>query len=387
MKRQHFIQLIVAMAVFISGFLVAPAADASRLAAESIQLRKVTFAHGLTDDFEPIDPGNQFFPDETVYLSVQIAGRPKSGIVTAEFFLGEQYITETELDLADINAGLLFSIGQDTYVGYTLSHSDPFPISPNYRADVSYEGQALGSYGFEVIPPVEAIPTQINALVLARGVDDNYNPIDPTDVFAYDEKVYLIGHGDLGLSSWLEARWYVNGSYDEDGTRSITLNENLRSGSFSFSFLPAGGWPTGAHEVALAVNDTIVATYPFTVALHTFDLDAFVYEIPFPDDAEFVDVSDPYIEGFVTSIPASRIFEAYGEWLQGEGWTPVPPTQAIGVPSFETWTTKDAQITFDIRGQDEQGRNEVWFKITRIWPDVEAQPTDSAPSATFFGSD
>ncbi len=314
-----------------------------------------------------------------------MVGRPKSGFVTGRLLWGDQLIAETGVDLADVNSGLLFSVGQDTYAGYNLTHEKPFPISPNYRADVLYEGQALGSYAFQVVPPKEAIPTQINALTLARGADDSYNPIDPTDMFAYDEKVYLVGNGNLGLSSWLQAEWFVNGTLDDAGTRSITMGENLSSGGFSFSFLPDGGWPTGTHGVRLIVNDIEVASYPFAVGPHPFDKTAFFDKFPLPKDAEMTEAPAPYEGGFVTSMSEPEIFDAYAEWLKGEGWVQKAPTEAMITLPHQTWSIEGAELLLEIRGQDAQGRTEVWLKVKRIWPDV-AQPGGRTMPPTSSGT-
>jgi hypothetical protein len=90
---------------------------------------------------------------------------------------------------------------EDTYVGYTLTHEEPFPLSDRYRAEVFYDDQPLGEYAFRVVPPPEAIPSQVTGVALALGADENYDPIEPTTTFAFDQKVYLAGEGDLGLDT------------------------------------------------------------------------------------------------------------------------------------------------------------------------------------------
>jgi len=230
-----------------------------------IEILEATFAHGLGDSMEPVNPGADFARDETVYLSLKIKGRPKEGTVLARFYFRDTFIAEANVDLADANSGLIFSIGEDTFAGYTLTHDDPFPVSDQYRAEVFYNDQPLGTYAFRVVPPPEAIPSQVKEVTLARGADDNYNPVDPTTTFAVDEEVYAVGRGDLGLDTWIQADWYVSGQLDEAGTRSITLEQNAPDVGFSFSFLPEGGWPAGEHWVILTMNDQEVGRYSFTV--------------------------------------------------------------------------------------------------------------------------
>jgi hypothetical protein len=230
-----------------------------------IELLEAIFAHGLTEEMQPVDPGADFGPDETVYLSLQIKGRPKEGLVTARFYWHDSFIAEAGVDLADVNSGLLFSIGEDTYAGYTLTHEQPFPLSDQYRAEVFFNDQPLGTYPFQVVPPLEAIPSQVTQVTLALGADENYDPVEPTTTFAPDQTVYLVGEGDLGLATWLQADWYVSGQLDETGTRSLTLEENISGAGFTFSFLPEGGWPLGEHFAILTMNDQEVGRYSFTI--------------------------------------------------------------------------------------------------------------------------
>jgi hypothetical protein len=238
---------------------------ASPVPEAGVQLLEATFAHGLSEEMQPVDPGSDFAPEETIYLSLKLKGRPESGLVTARFYWGEGTIAEASVDLADVNSGLIFSIGEDTYVGYTLTHEQPFPVSEGYRAEVFYGEQALGTYPFRVVPPPEAIPTVITNVTLARGADENYDPVEPTNTFASTDEVHLVGHGDLGIATWLQAEWYVNGQLDETGTRSLSLSENAADVGFAFSFLPEGGWPTGESFVVLTINGQEIGKYTFTI--------------------------------------------------------------------------------------------------------------------------
>jgi len=230
-----------------------------------IKVLDVVFTHGLSEEMQPQAPGADFQPDETVYLSVKIKGRPKKGDVTAQFYWHDQLIAEANVDLSDVNSGVLFSIGEDTYAGYTLSHEQPFPISAYYHATVLANDEAVDDYPFQVIPPQDAIATQISQVTLARDVDADYNPVDPTTIFTPTDTVNLVGLGDLGIDTWLQADWYVNGQLDEAGTRSLTLKENAPDTGFTFSYLPAEGWPVGEHSVTLTVNDEEVGRYSFSI--------------------------------------------------------------------------------------------------------------------------
>ncbi|UCC86301.1 MAG: hypothetical protein JSV81_15790 [Anaerolineales bacterium] len=255
----------------------------------ALELKAATFAHGLDDEMRPVDAGDEFTPDETVYLSLTLSGRPKEGEVAARFYWRDESIAEADADLADVNSGVIFSVGEDTYVGYTLTHDEPFPISEAYRADVFYDDEFLDSFPFHVGPPADAVPSQVLEVTLARGADSDYNPIDETTTFAPEEEVYIVGRADLGLYTWLQAEWYVDGELDEAGTRSITAEEDASDVGFFFSFVPEEGWPVGDHQVLLIMNDEEVDRYDFTVeeaptvSLVPFEDPTGVFSLSYPD--------------------------------------------------------------------------------------------------------
>ncbi|NOZ26605.1 MAG: hypothetical protein GXP39_00945 [Chloroflexi bacterium] len=233
----------------------------------ALKILEATFAHGLTEEFAPVNPGNTFTPEETIYLSIKLKGTPKGGQVTARFLYQDQEIASATVDLAEERKkqGLVFVIGGNTNVGFTLTHEKPFPISDLYRAEILLNGSPAGSYEFIIIPPPEAIPSQVRQAVLARGATEDFQPIEPTDTFTPTEEVFVVGRVDLGLHSTLEAHWYVSGQLDEAGTRTITAQENVEDTGFYFSYLPEQGWPEGEHKVVLLIDDREVATYTFTV--------------------------------------------------------------------------------------------------------------------------
>jgi hypothetical protein len=235
-------------------------------ATSEAKLQDATFAKELGESQEPIDPTDEFYPDETVYLSLQFEGRPKQGVVSATFYWNDDEIATTEVDLADANSGVFFSIGETTYVGFNLTHENPLPVSPNYRVETALDGEPLETYTYSIIPPADALPSEISEVVLAHSATDTYEPVDPATEFVAEDEVHLVGSGNLGKSTWLRVEWYVNGEMDEAGTREVgPLEEDLENGGFAFSFRPENGWPDGEHEAVLIINDEEVGRYPFTV--------------------------------------------------------------------------------------------------------------------------
>ena len=333
-----------------------------------IEILEATFAHGLSEQMEPVDPGDEFAPDEPIYLALTIKGRPEEGVVSANFYWGDMFIAEAGTDLADVNSGLIFSFGENTYAGFTLTHEEPFPLGDTYHAEVFYEDQPLGDYAFRVVPPPDAIPSQVTAVTLALGADENYDPIDPTTTFASDQEVHLVGEGDLGEATWLQADWFIDGELDEAGTRSLSLEENIPDAGFVFSYLPEGGWPPGEHFAVLTMNDQVVGRYDFTIVSSggapAFDADAFWSELPAPDDAEGVEVLEGYDVGFVTAMTEPELFDAYAELLSEQGWQQQAPTEAMETLPHQVWRTEGAELLIEIRGLDADGHTIVWMKLT-----------------------
>lgn len=235
-------------------------------AQQGIEIAEVVFAKQLSENYEPVNPTTTFYPDETVYVSVQVPGRPDEGVLGARFLYNGQLIADTSVDFADVNSDLLFSVGQDTLAGFTLTHDDPLYISPLYSVELFVDGVSVGAHPFTVIPPADAIPTVVEGVIFAAGITDAIEPVDAKDVFAPSEAVHLIGRGDFGRLSFLQADWYVSGEEQiEDCTAGVQVEENLPDDRFYFSCELESGWPAGTHSVVLTIDDEIVTEEFFSV--------------------------------------------------------------------------------------------------------------------------
>jgi hypothetical protein len=114
-------------------------------------VKSVTFAEKLDENYQAVNPKTQFKPTDVVYASVDITGRPKTGILLAKFYYGDQLITEATVDFSSVNSGVLFSIGEDTFAGFTLTGNQAWPVSKDYRMDLFLDSVKVGSYPYEVI--------------------------------------------------------------------------------------------------------------------------------------------------------------------------------------------------------------------------------------------
>jgi hypothetical protein len=235
------------------------------LAAQDGVLKQVTFCHGLEKDQSPKEKAESFLPDETIFLSVELKGRPKRGSVVTKFKIDQDLIAEAAVDVASVNGGVVLSVGQNTFAGFNLTHERPLPVGDNYSAEVSFDGKVLGTFPFRIAPPKGAIASKLKSTKFAKEVDDERQPLERDASLAPEDKVVLQGVADVGLGTWIRGTWYVNGQPDPKGTRSFTLEENKTDCDFFFSFAPATGWPKGKHKVSLVMNGKEIARPTFTV--------------------------------------------------------------------------------------------------------------------------
>ncbi len=234
----------------------------SSASAKGITVKKATFAKEVTDKFEAKGVTTEFQTTDTVYLLLQIKGRPKKGKVSGSWSFRGESVGTADVDLASVNKGVLFSFGEDTYVKFFFK---PGPtglvVGKSYAVDVKSDGTPVGKYTFSVVPPKTALPSRV---ITTRLSNADGGPAKKT--FGPTDTVYLLFNGDFGVKSWIEATWTVKGKEDPEGTRSLTLKEDVKATDGNFSFLPKGGWPKGSHSVTLVLNDVKVGTYSFTVA-------------------------------------------------------------------------------------------------------------------------
>lgn len=266
-----------------------------------------TFTKKLGENQEPVEPTESFYPDETVYISLEFEGRPENGIVRSEFFWGDESIAAAEVDFADVNSGVLISIGQSTYASFNLSPNQPFPVSNNYRVVSTLDGEDLGEFPYSVVQPEGSIPSKIATAVLATDHVD-YEPTEETDVFAPDQQVFLVGRGDLGVGAWMKAELYADGTLVEDAVTTLgPIEEDASDTGFAFDFTPEGTWGDGEYEVVLYLNDEEVERLSFTASesaapvaattvefgeLETFSPESGLFSIEVPQDWSISDNSN-----------------------------------------------------------------------------------------------
>jgi hypothetical protein len=265
MKRNLIILILSAILLTACGGAATNSAKTTG-GIDGIDIAEVVFAKSLSDKMEPVDVTTTYLPTEPINVSVRINGRPKEGVLTAKFMYKDTLIAETSVDLSQVNNGVIFSVGENTFAGFYLTHEEPLYVSTNYSVNLFINDKASGTYAYSVVPPADAIKTVVKRTEFAKGVTALMDPIEPTTVFAPSDNVFFIGNGNFGNFSWIQAEWIVGeNQLIQDCTKLIMLDQNLSDDRFYFSCSIDEGWPTGTHTVRLTVDDVVVTEATFTV--------------------------------------------------------------------------------------------------------------------------
>jgi hypothetical protein len=72
-------------------------------------------------------------------------------MLNGKFYLDNQLISEAALDLSTVSQGVFISVGEDTFAGFSLMPSEPWPVSSGYRFELFVNGSKFGEYPYTVI--------------------------------------------------------------------------------------------------------------------------------------------------------------------------------------------------------------------------------------------
>ena len=146
MKKRTLI--LVGAALFV---LLALSACGTKAADSVVTVKSVTLAENLNENYQPVNPKTQFLSTDTIFVSVDVAGRPKVGTLNGKFYYGDQLISEASLDFASVNQGVVMSLGEDTFAGFNLAPSTPWPVDTGYRFELFVNGVKFGDYPYQVV--------------------------------------------------------------------------------------------------------------------------------------------------------------------------------------------------------------------------------------------
>jgi TolB protein len=216
-------------------------------------VEKAVLATGLDADYKAVEATSTYTPAQTFYLSVKVSNLEKGAVVKAEWFLRGKSIKEQEYTAEKSGSG---------YVGFSLEPDKSWPIG-DYRADVYLGSEKVQQAKFSVVPPESAIPSKISRVTLAKGVDKDYNPIEPTVTFQTGDQVFAVINGDLGLYSQVRGEWILNGKVADKNVLTFTAHENATDTALFFRLDPP--LPLGTQQVKIYLDGKLERALDFSV--------------------------------------------------------------------------------------------------------------------------
>lgn len=105
-------------------------------------------------------------------------------------------------------------------------------------------------------------------LQMAKGADEDYQPIDATTTFATDTPaIYIVGaFNNAPEGTVILVEWYYLETSPATFIDDTEYTLDSMSGRFSFNLSkPTAGWPVGDYEVLLYMDNVLKNTVPFKV--------------------------------------------------------------------------------------------------------------------------
>jgi hypothetical protein len=232
---------------------------------EAVYSDNMTMCKSLKKNMGPDEVSTVFSPSETIYCSVDVKGIRMGKTVTARWYKGDTFIKEYPCTINIPNAA---------YIGFSLKPKTKWPAGDDYRVEVFISGKSIGEATFKVEEGGGSSSTEtemdpalkecIRSATLCKGVDDEYKPIDETEVFGSSDTfncVVVLENAPAGTT--VKAKWYHGEEMMKESEVPLkeggakTLNLYCRNKS---------GWTPGDYSVELSLNDHPVEVKNFTVS-------------------------------------------------------------------------------------------------------------------------
>jgi hypothetical protein len=76
----------IALCAMLAIALLLTACGGAKTAPIAITIKSVTFAESLNTSFQAVNPKTQFKTTDTIYASVDVSGRPTTGLLNGKFY-------------------------------------------------------------------------------------------------------------------------------------------------------------------------------------------------------------------------------------------------------------------------------------------------------------
>lgn len=220
-------------------------------------ISNITMAKEIDNQNRPVETASEFNSTAPrIYITMKLSNAPQDTQVKSEWYYVENN--------AEIDSYSLTTDGTRNISFKLTRFENEFPAG-NYRVDILLDGEKVNSKEFDI---KETYP-QIIDTALAKGITDNYEPINETYVFNTDETVYFTGKiSNPVKGTELSTEWY-----DEEGNLIFSFNDNplvyeqsvSGEDNFYFNYEPENNWTSGKYSVKLNLNGENVETVEFEV--------------------------------------------------------------------------------------------------------------------------
>jgi len=217
----------------------------------------VTVATSLDKDYKAVSATETYTPTQSFHLSVQVSNLEKGSTLLAKWYQGDELFKEYPYTSDKSGSG---------HVGFSLTPNKAWPLG-KFKAEVYLGDELAKTVQFSVVPPEDAVPSRVTQVTLARGTDDNMNPVDPTVTFQEADTVNAVIAGDFGIYSQLRCEWYLNGELSKETITTITIQENAPDSAVACMLKPP--LPAGTQQVKVYLDGNVARALDFAVLAGT----------------------------------------------------------------------------------------------------------------------
>jgi len=210
---------------------------------------------------EPLENKTTFPPSSRFYCSVEVKDLEEGDRVTAKWYKGSEMVKEFVYDVKKTPID---------YIGFSLSRDKGWPIGDDYRVDIFINDEEVASREFDVEEGAGPSTTKsdtwkkyLKAAVICRSMDEDYNPVDPTDVYGPTDPFNCsVEVKNLPPGTRANGKWYFGSQFIDE--KEIFLKAG-GSGCVGFFCNPKKNWPVGEYRVEIYLNDNLVEEKKFNV--------------------------------------------------------------------------------------------------------------------------
>lgn len=213
---------------------------------------EVVTAKSLAENFEPVDATSSYQPEDTIYLSVQVADLVVGSTVEVQYKLNGEAYEDTTLTADEAGSG---------YYGFSLQPNEFGHTPGNYTAEVYLDTVLAKTVSFTVEGETQAM---IADVVIAEGLESDGQPVNPATTFKPADVVSIsVEVLNVQAGSEIKIVYTFEGQTQEQSTTASQTG----SGYYGFTFSPGdSGHAIGEYQVEVFLDgEPYGQTLSFTI--------------------------------------------------------------------------------------------------------------------------